>query len=211
MSQHNQPLVEESLDDEDEEAVSATTCDQRSETVFGVPELTEQDKADARDATQTTVRGTRDNGKTEAVLSKWEKDVRADAALHGGVVPPKISHAGDEVTVRLNDAPKPVPPPLDTEAELNGLIAECRFLLHEVAFHSARLTYDPGDRIRFLSAAESLARTAATVGDTVSRLRNGGSEPALVHEHHQLVTVEHVQTTRRGEGDRGKSRKSSKQ
>ncbi len=139
------------------------------------------------------VRGTKDDAGSEEILQVWEKGVRLDAAANGGVVPPKVSHHGINAAVRLTPA-KPQssrPPPSDTESELNGLIAECRFLMREVAFASACLTYDPGDRIRFLSAAESMARTAATIGDTVGRLRGGGA-PVVESRRHELVYT-HVQ------------------
>ena len=55
------------------------------------------------------------------------------------------------------------------------------------------MTYDADDRIRFLSAAESMALTAAKIGDTVGRLRGGGT-PVVETRRHELVYT-HIQTT----------------
>lgn len=82
----------------------------------------------------------------------------------------------------------------ETEAQLNGLIADCRLLLREVAFHSARLACEAGDRVRFLEAGCRIAETGAKVGRTVARLRGG---TAVVAEHRQRMVVEHVHTERR--------------
>jgi hypothetical protein len=82
--------------------------------------------------------------------------------------------------------------PFDTETLLNDLIVECRSLLRDVAFRSACLTPDADDRIRFISAAESLAITAAKVGETIAHLRTGGT-PAIEEHRHRMV-YEHVQT-----------------
>ena len=89
---------------------------------------------------------------------------------------------------RLADQPALPPPAADTEALLNGLIEECRYLLREVAFNSARLTPNADDRIRFLSSAESLAMTGAKIADTIGRLRGGSSEA----EHRHRVIYEHA-------------------
>jgi hypothetical protein len=98
---------------------------------------------------------------------------------------------------RLADQPALPSSACDTETLLNGLIEECRFLLREVAFNSARLTPNADDRVRFLSSAESLAMTGAKIADTVVRLRGGSS----VQEHLQRVVVEHVQrAATQGEG-----------
>jgi hypothetical protein len=91
---------------------------------------------------------------------------------------------------RLADQPALPPSASDTETQLNGLIEECRFLLREVAFNSARLTPNVDDRIRFLSSAESLAITGAKIADTVVRLRAGSS----AEERRHRVIYEHAQT-----------------
>jgi len=101
---------------------------------------------------------------------------------------------------RLADQPALPSSACDTETLLNGLIEECRYLLREVAFNSARLTPNVDDRVRFLSSAESLAMTGAKIADTVVRLRGGSN----VQEHLQRVVVEHVQrAATEGEGEGG--------
>jgi hypothetical protein len=144
------------------------------------------------DAAKITVREGERSAAVEARLSSWEETARADAQANGGVVPPKVTGLGRHAAARLKHVETDVPPPSDTESLLNGLIAECRFLMHEVAFNSARLTYDPEDRIRFLGSAESMARAAATVGDTIGRLRAHGAPPVATHRH-ELVYM-HVQS-----------------
>lgn len=76
----------------------------------------------------------------------------------------------------------------ETEGLLNALIAECGALLRDVAFRSACQAPDVDDRIRFLAAAENLARTGAAVGDSIGRLRSGGTPPSEVHRHELVYT-----------------------
>ena len=170
------------------------------------------------DPAKVTVRQGENSARIEAGLSEWEEEVRADAKANGGVVPPKVSGRSLYTAVRLKNADTDVPPPSDTEALLNGLIAECRFLMHEVTFNSARLTYDPNDRILFLNSAESMAITATKVADAIGRLRNVGAPPpapAAPQERRQRITVEHIQTVapspQRGEGGKGRSPESENQ
>lgn len=145
---------------------------------------------------RVTVRGTKDDEKAEAKLREWESAVRADAADNDGVVPPRPSfRSNSDMAVRITDDPPPMSAPGDTETELNGLIAECRFLMREVAFNSARLTYDPDDRIRFLHSAESLASTAAKIGDTVAKLRSASGTQGPVETHRHEMVYSHVHTT----------------
>ena len=148
--------------------------------------------ADRAKCARVKVRGTKDNDATEERLTIWEKGVQTDAAANGGVVPPKSSGRSDNVVVRLKDESGALPPPGDTETELNGLIAECRFLMREIAFNSARLTYDPDDRIRFLSAAQSMALTAAKIGKTVAQLRGAGEARGVETHRHEMIYT-HVQ------------------
>ena len=170
------------------------------------------------DPARVTVRQGEDSARVEAGLSEWEEEVRADAKANGGVVPPWVTGRSEYTAVRLKHANTEVPPPSDTEALLNGLIAECRFLMHEVTFNSARLTYDPNDRILFLNSAESMAITATKVADAIGRLRNVGAPPpapAAPQERRQRITVEHIQTVapspQRGEGGKGRSPESENQ
>lgn len=146
------------------------------------------------------VRGTKNDGENEMILRAFEKGVHADAAVNGGLVPPKASFKYEDKTiVRLTGEAAAPPAASDTETELNGLIAECRYLMREIAFNSARLTYDADDRIRFLSSAQGLALTAAKIGRTVAQIRAAGVAPPPVEERRQRITVEHVQIGR-GEG-----------
>jgi hypothetical protein len=140
------------------------------------------------------VRGTKNDAETDAILRAFEKTVQADAAVNGGVVPPKASFKYDDKTiVRLTGEAPPPPATSDTETELNGLIAECRYLMREIAFNSARLTYDADDRIRFLASAQGLALTASKIGRTVAQIRAAGVAPPPTEERRQRITVEHVQ------------------
>jgi len=148
--------------------------------------------SDAEDYARIKVRCTKDDAKLERDLSAWEKDVRLDAAVNGGIVPPAVSGFSERHTVRLFNADKRLPPPADTETELNGIIAECRFLMREVAYASACLSYDPGDRLRYLGAAESLAITATKVGRTVAKLRRR-DKPQRVEMHRHEMVYTHVQ------------------
>lgn len=170
---------------------------QQEEASSGAVRLSEQDERDIADRAATSVRGHEDNRRSEAVLARWEEHVHADAALHGGLVPAKISHMDREVTVRLRDEPAPRTPPSDTETELNALIAECRYLMRDVACASARLTYDPDDRIRFLGSAQSMALAAAEVGKMVAKLRGASAKTPQFEERRQRITVEHVATQAR--------------
>jgi hypothetical protein len=61
----------------------------------------------------------------------------------------------------------------DTESILNGLIAECHFLMREVAFRTICDSRDPLDRLRFLDVTLGMMKAGARVGDTVARLRHG--------------------------------------
>jgi len=73
----------------------------------------------------------------------------------------------------------------DTETLLNGLIAECHFLMREVAFRTICDSRDPLDRLRFLEATQSMMRAGAIVGDSIARLRHGPVKQirqSFVHE-----------------------------
>ncbi len=73
---------------------------------------------------------------------------------------------------------RPDAPPQDAETELTAIIAECRHFMRGLAFESARMTPDAGDRMGFIERACRLAETGATVGDTVARVR-GMEVPVL--------------------------------
>ena len=141
-------------------------------------------------------------GASDACAAKAEARAEAPAGL-APLNPPatdvdEMFDPGPPVPLpRLAEQPALPSAAADTEALLNGLIEECRFLLREVAFNSARLTPDADDRIRFLSSAESLVLTSTKVADAVGRLRAGPT----AEEYRQRITVEHVQSAGpRGEG-----------
>jgi hypothetical protein len=74
-----------------------------------------------------------------------------------------------------------------TEFLLNGLIAECHLMIREVAMGSMCATNDARVRINFLDAAMSLARTGASIAETLGHLRSGNTGEERKH-----VTMEHI-------------------
>lgn len=141
------------------------------------------------------------SGPSEDEVREWETAVKAEADRHSGVVLQRLGpfYEDDNRLVRLPDV-KAAPSPADTETLLNGLIEDCRFLIREVAFHSARLTPDPNDRLRFLSSAESLASTGAKIATAIATLR-AGPKPEPVSENRYRMIVEHVQSAPPGGGE----------
>ncbi|MDE2183520.1 MAG: hypothetical protein KGJ78_10920 [Alphaproteobacteria bacterium] len=153
----------------------------------------------ARDAVAAPSSALPDTGRDDdSKMRQWESAMFAEAERHGGVLPPEYKTRFLETMVRLPEAQTPRSG-RETEALLNALIEECRFLAHEVAFHSARLTPDPDHRVNFLNAAQGLVRSGAKVGEAIVKLRAAGSAPTA-REHRQHMIVEHVQTTRGGGG-----------
>ncbi len=131
------------------------------------------DGAAAPDACDAITESEEDKAK-KAERIRWEGGMLSWAHQNGGLVP---ADEEDEFPrhwnlVRIPDAPgaarRPCP---DTETLLNRLIEECGFLMHEVAFHSARLTPEVNARIRFLNTAESLAKTGSKIARTIVKLR----------------------------------------
>ena len=131
-------------------------------------------------------------------IEKWEDDMEAHAAAQGGIISPETPpyFSPNKRLVRLPDVAATAPGS-DTETILNGLIEDCRMLIREVAFHTARLTPDPDIRLRALTTAQTLAIAGATVGKTVAVLRKRQDKSETRHR----MIVEHVQ---RGEADEGK-------
>lgn len=76
----------------------------------------------------------------------------------------------------------------DTEAQLGALIAECHHMIREVALPAAATARNDLERRLYLSSAIELVRIAATVADTVGRLRGGSAA-----EHRQRITVERIE------------------
>ena len=99
------------------------------------------------------------------------------------LVPP-ISPSQDSSTTEAPRAPDAALL-ADTETLLNNLIAECHFLMREVAFRTMCDSKDPVDRLRFLETTMGMIRAGATVGDSVARLRHGETRQirqSFVHE-----------------------------
>jgi len=124
-------------------------------------------------------------------IAAWEDGIHRMAKENGGLMPTRLTGLFDpeKRLVRLPDA-KSALAPSDTETLLNGLIEDCRFLIREVAFHSARLTPDAYERLRFLASAKTLAVTGAKIGKTIAELRGGQRGTA---ENRYRMIVEHVQ------------------
>lgn len=78
----------------------------------------------------------------------------------------------------------------DTETLMNDLISECREYVRRVGENMLEPQHDPHTRWKFLEMIVELVKTGAGVGDTVARLRAGGTS-----ETRQRIIVE-----RRGEG-----------
>lgn len=125
-------------------------------------------------------------------VEEWERDVQARAETNSGVVDTRLGafYEDEQRLVRLADA-APANAAHDTETLLNGLIEDCRFLIREVAFHSARLTPDAQHRLEFLSSAKTLAVTGAEVARTIALLRQ--DRPPEPAENRYRMIVEHVQ------------------
>lgn len=71
----------------------------------------------------------------------------------------------------------------DTEDLLNGLIAECHFMLREVALPSAIQVCDATTHIQLLNTAMLLAETGAKVGRVVAKLRSAGAVTEFRQRH----------------------------
>ena len=87
----------------------------------------------------------------------------------------------------------------DTEDLLNGLIAECHFLMRDVALPTAVQVRDATTRMQFLNTAMSLAETGAKVGRTVAKLRGAGAVTELRQRH----IVEQVMATPAPQTEKG--------
>jgi len=78
----------------------------------------------------------------------------------------------------------------ETEALLQGLIAECHQIIREVVVPSANAAAEDHERRRYLQTAAELVRVGAAVGDTLARLRGG-----VTQETRQRIVVERVEKT----------------
>jgi hypothetical protein len=133
--------------------------------------------------------GRRDELIKEASLNAWEKERLADAEGREARLAPFDNR--DPYEYRVDQRVPRVAPPKektarrygphtdaldDAETELTAVIAECRYLMREMAFESARTTPIASDRLRFIESARTLAETSAAVGKSIAPLRN----PALI-------------------------------
>jgi len=75
-----------------------------------------------------------------------------------------------------------------TETLLQGLIAECHHIIRDMVLPSAQATAEDHERRRYLASAVELVRIAATVGDTLVRLRGGTTQ-----ETRQRIVVERIE------------------
>ncbi|HEX4533199.1 MAG TPA: hypothetical protein VH000_03130 [Rhizomicrobium sp.] len=107
---------------------------------------------------------------------------------------------GRDTSAESEPAPRAETPAGDTESLLNSLIAECHYLMREVAFRSMCQTHDARDRVRFMSSAMEFATTGAKVAEAIVHLRNG-QVPVEVRRSHHTMTLE-----RAGEGGGGTAR-----
>lgn len=82
--------------------------------------------------------------------------------------------------------------PDETEALLNGVIADCRLFLREIVFHSARLAALESDRTSFIDAASRMAKTAGGVGKQIAKLRRAANA-GQIGENRQRIIVERVE------------------
>lgn len=83
-------------------------------------------------------------------------------------------------------------PPADhdqTEALLQGLIAECQTIIRDVVLPGIRETDDHSHRRYYIHSITDLVESATKLGDAIGRLRGTTPEP----EVRQRITVERVQ------------------
>lgn len=74
---------------------------------------------------------------------------------------------------------------VDTEDLLNGLIAECHYMIRAVVLPSASRTVDPLTRQRFLGTVMELASTGASLGKTVAKLR--AADRVIELSRHEII------------------------
>ncbi len=137
-----------------------------------------------------------------ARLARWAEITRAETAAHGGLMPlvedvPPPAGGWTQIPLKEPMGP-PAPPaakaansPDAAEAELTGVIADCRMLMREVAMASARLTCGPDERLRFINSACRAAHAAAAAGKMVAKLR--AASAGAMEENRQRIIVERVE------------------
>ncbi len=84
--------------------------------------------------------------------------------------------------------PEILPPATDTETLLQGLIIELHQIIRDQVRPAINACDEGVEQRQFVHSAVSLTQIAATVGDTIARLRSGGTTEAR-----QRITVERIQ------------------
>jgi hypothetical protein len=79
--------------------------------------------------------------------------------------------------------------PDQTEALLQGLIAECQSIIRDVVLPGIRETDDHGHRRYYIHSITDLVESATKLGDAIGRLRGTQPQPEI----RQRITVERVQ------------------
>ncbi len=145
----------------------------------------------------------------ESRLARWEQITREETEAHGGLMPlvedgPPPSGGWTQIPLKEPLGPpaprsmsRPHRAPDEAEAELTGVIADCRALMREVAMQSARLTCGPEERLRFIDSACRAALAAASVGKTVSKLRAASRDDGR-EETRKKVVFEYSHTAPAG-------------
>jgi hypothetical protein len=188
---------------QDQDPVAGGNPAPRTEPAAGPRALDSDSDSDAEEARKIEAILAEDcAARVRAIEAAVVRQADENGGLAGMQIQPWPSHLQNHPLPRLPDpmreaalfrpnepvpSPMPSPGPTDAETELTGMIAECRFLMREVAFHSARLTPDPAERLHFLSSACGLAQAGAVVGDTLARLRAAGTPAA---ESRKTLTYE---------------------
>jgi hypothetical protein len=93
-------------------------------------------------------------------------------------------------------------PPTDhdqTEALLQGLIAECQAIIRDAVLPGIRDTDDHHHRRLYIHSVTDLVESATKLSDAIGRLRGTGPQPEL----RQRITVERVQRLSTPEGEGG--------
>jgi hypothetical protein len=89
--------------------------------------------------------------------------------------------------------------PDETEALLQGLIAECHAVIRDAVLPGIRDTDDHGYRRYYIHSITELMETATKLGDAIGRLRGTAPTPEI----RQRITVEKVQRLSAPEGEGG--------
>ncbi len=91
--------------------------------------------------------------------------------LHAHLVP-RRAPADLDLPARMTPKPRPERKfEDDTENMLNEMIADCQFLMREVAYRCIAQASDPADRSEFLGRALDCALTGTKIADSIARLR----------------------------------------